>query len=87
MARRARLDNGQGSRDSRKRINRETLMPAAFDDIEIGQVVNLGSRAVDEKALAAFVAALVAAALASRNNCTQQHTRTSKVDCVPEHRS
>ena len=33
-------------------------MPAAFDDIEIGQVVNLGSRAVDGKALEAFIAAL-----------------------------
>jgi hypothetical protein len=32
-------------------------MPAAFDDIEIGQVVNLGSRAVDQKALEAFIAA------------------------------
>lgn len=32
-------------------------MPAAFDDIEIGQVVSLGTRAVDAKALDAFIAA------------------------------
>ena len=32
-------------------------MPAPFDDIEIGQVVNLGAAAVDAKALAAFIAA------------------------------
>lgn len=32
-------------------------MPAAFDDIEIGQVVSLGTAAVDEKALEAFIAA------------------------------
>ena len=32
-------------------------MPAAFDDIEIGQVVSLGARPVDEKALAAFITA------------------------------
>ena len=32
-------------------------MPAAFDDIEIGQVVSLGTRAVDGKALEAFTTA------------------------------
>ena len=32
-------------------------MPAAFDDIEIGQVVSLGTAAVDDKALEAFIAA------------------------------
>ncbi len=32
-------------------------MPAAFDDIEIGQVVSLGAAIVDPKALDAFVAA------------------------------
>jgi hypothetical protein len=32
-------------------------MPAAFDDIEIGQVVSLGTRVVDGKALEAFTAA------------------------------
>ena len=32
-------------------------MPAAFDDIEIGQVVSLGTRAVEGKALEAFIAA------------------------------
>ena len=32
-------------------------MPAAFDDIEIGQVVHFGAAAVDEAALAAFIAA------------------------------
>ncbi|MFY8209639.1 MAG: acyl dehydratase, partial [Caulobacter sp.] len=32
-------------------------MPAAFDDIEIGQVVSLGTRAVDAKALDAFISA------------------------------
>lgn len=30
-------------------------MPAAFDEIEIGQVVNLGVTVVDARALAAFV--------------------------------
>ena len=32
-------------------------MPARFDDIEIGQVANLGAAQVDADALAAFVAA------------------------------
>ena len=32
-------------------------MPAAFDDIEIGQVVSLGQAAVDRQALEAFVKA------------------------------
>ncbi|MFN3520909.1 MAG: acyl dehydratase [Phenylobacterium sp.] len=32
-------------------------MPGAFDDIEIGQVVSLGTAAVDAKALEAFIAA------------------------------
>ena len=32
-------------------------MPAAFDDIEIGQVVSLGTRAVEAKALEDFIAA------------------------------
>jgi hypothetical protein len=32
-------------------------MPAVFDDIEIGQVVSLGTAMVDEKALEAFIAA------------------------------
>jgi hypothetical protein len=32
-------------------------MPAAFDDIEIGQVVHFGAAAVEEEALAAFIAA------------------------------
>ena len=32
-------------------------MPAAFDDIEIGQVVHFGAASVDEAALAAFIAA------------------------------
>lgn len=32
-------------------------MPAAFDDIEIGLVVSLGTRAVDGRALEAFTAA------------------------------
>ena len=32
-------------------------MPAVFDDIEIGQVVSLGTAMVDEKALDAFIAA------------------------------
>jgi acyl dehydratase len=32
-------------------------MPAAFDDIQIGQVVSLGVIAVDPKALDAFIAA------------------------------
>ena len=32
-------------------------MPAAFDDIQIGQVVSLGACAVDRAALEAFVAA------------------------------
>jgi hypothetical protein len=32
-------------------------MPAAFDAIEIGQVVSLGTRAVEAKALDAFIAA------------------------------
>ena len=32
-------------------------MPAAFDAIEIGQVVSLGTRAVEQKALEAFIAA------------------------------
>ena len=32
-------------------------MPAAFDDIEIGQVVSLGQAAVDAQALEAFVKA------------------------------
>jgi hypothetical protein len=32
-------------------------MPAAFDDIEIGQVANLGSAAVDARGLEAFIAA------------------------------
>jgi len=32
-------------------------MPAAFDDIEIGQVVHFGEAAVDESVLAAFIAA------------------------------
>ena len=32
-------------------------MPAPFDEIEIGQVVNLGTTVVDDQALAAFVAA------------------------------
>ena len=32
-------------------------MPAAFDDIQIGQVVSLGAAAVDPVALAAFVGA------------------------------
>lgn len=32
-------------------------MPAVFDDIEIGQVVSLGTAMVDTKALEAFVAA------------------------------
>ncbi|MDB5449217.1 MAG: hypothetical protein JWQ52_345 [Phenylobacterium sp.] len=32
-------------------------MPAAFDDIEIGQVVSLGHAAVEPEALAAFIGA------------------------------
>lgn len=32
-------------------------MPASFDEIRIGQVVNLGAAAVDRQALEAFVAA------------------------------
>jgi hypothetical protein len=32
-------------------------MPAAFDDIEIGQVVSLGAVAVEPRALEAFIAA------------------------------
>ncbi len=32
-------------------------MPAAFDDIEIGQVVHFGATVVDEGALEAFIAA------------------------------
>ena len=32
-------------------------MPAAFDDIEIGQVVHFGAAVIDEAALAAFIAA------------------------------
>jgi hypothetical protein len=32
-------------------------MPAAFDDIQIGQVVSLGATVVDAKALDAFIAA------------------------------
>ncbi len=32
-------------------------MPASFDDIQIGQVVNLGAGAVDPEALAVFAAA------------------------------
>ena len=32
-------------------------MPAVFDDIEIGQVVSLGTAMVDKKALEAFIAA------------------------------
>jgi len=32
-------------------------MPAAFDDIEIGQVVSLGTRAVEARALDDFIAA------------------------------
>lgn len=32
-------------------------MPGSFDEIEIGQVVSLGTAAVDAQALAAFVAA------------------------------
>ncbi len=32
-------------------------MPAAFDDIQIGQVVSLGAAAVEEAALATFIAA------------------------------
>jgi hypothetical protein len=32
-------------------------MPASFDDIEIGQVVTLGTTVVDERALATFIAA------------------------------
>ena len=32
-------------------------MPGPFDDIEIGQVVSLGTAAVDPKALEAFIAA------------------------------
>jgi hypothetical protein len=32
-------------------------MPAAFDDIRIGQVVSLGVTAIDAKALEAFIAA------------------------------
>jgi hypothetical protein len=57
MDRRPALDNGQGPTDSQARNHLETLMPAAFDDIEIGQVVTLGTRAVDAKALEAFTAA------------------------------
>lgn len=57
MDRRPALDNGQGPTDSQTRNHLETLMPAAFDDIEIGQVVTLGTRAVDAKALEAFTAA------------------------------
>ena len=34
-------------------------MPAAFDDIAIGQVVNLGAAAVDEAALEAFCEAFM----------------------------
>ncbi len=34
-------------------------MPAAFDDIAIGQVVNLGTVALDEKALESFCAAFM----------------------------
>lgn len=34
-------------------------MPAAFDDIAIGQVVSLGTIALDEKALAGFCAAFM----------------------------
>jgi hypothetical protein len=34
-------------------------MPAAFDDIAIGQVVNLGTVALDDKALEAFCAAFM----------------------------
>jgi acyl dehydratase len=33
-------------------------MPAAFDDIEIGQVVSLGAVAVEPRALEAFIAAV-----------------------------
>ncbi len=32
-------------------------MPAAFDDIEIGQVVHFGAATIEEPALAAFIAA------------------------------
>ena len=32
-------------------------MPAAFDDIQIGQVVSLGAAAVDPEALNAFIGA------------------------------
>ena len=32
-------------------------MPAAFDDIEIGQVIHFGEAAVEEAALGAFIAA------------------------------
>ncbi len=32
-------------------------MPAAFDDIEIGQVVHFGAAAIEAEALAAFIAA------------------------------
>jgi len=32
-------------------------MPAAFDDIEIGQVVHFGAAAIEEAALATFIAA------------------------------
>ena len=34
-------------------------MPAAFDDIAIGQVVHLGATVIDEEALEAFVAAFM----------------------------
>jgi hypothetical protein len=34
-----------------------TVMPARFDDIEIGQVASLGAISIDADALAAFVAA------------------------------
>ncbi len=51
------LDNGQDAADSLSENQPEPPMPAAFDDIEIGQVVNLGSRAVDAKALEAFITA------------------------------
>ncbi len=41
-------------------------MPAAFDDIQIGQVVSLGVIAVDPKALDAFIAAFAPGWDASR---------------------
>jgi hypothetical protein len=59
---RKRRSTSQGLRSHHPRISPFTLkepppVPAAYDDIQIGQVVSLGACAVDPAALDAFIAA------------------------------